>query len=249
MHAIKVAVAGCAGRMGSALVREILVTPGLVLTAASVSPRAASLETDVGTLVGERAMDLLPVRDLSQVAERFDVLIDFTNPSATMSHLASAMVHQKAMVIGTTGWDTASRLAIESASERIPIVWAPNMSVGINLLLMLLEKAAHIIGSEADIHLSEIHHRHKKDRPSGTLLQMEAMLRSVLGDQIIEHSCIRAGDAVGEHAARFALAGESLTLTHSVTDRAIFARGALKAARWLSNQKPGLYTMREVLDF
>lgn len=244
---IKVGIAGCTGKMGRALVQEIMASNDMVLTTASVSAHH-TLEIDVGTLAGVKALDVFPVHNLIDAIHDFDLLIDFTNPDTTLSHIALCVQHRKKMVIGTTGLSQAQKEVIKEASKTIPIVFAPNMSVGLNICLELVQTAAQKMGQEADIHISEAHHRHKKDNPSGTSLKIEEAIHQVLPDKAISHSSIRAGEIVGDHTVLFALAGESVEITHKAFSRNIFAKGALRASRWLNNQPVGLYSMQDVLS-
>lgn len=243
---IKVGVAGCTGKMGKALVQEIVASDDMVLTAASVSTRH-TLEMDVGTLTGMKALDVFPVHNFKDIINHFDVLIDFTNPGATMSHVALCLQNHKKMIVGTTGLTVTQKAVLKEASETIPIIFAPNMSVGLNICLELIQTVAQKIGQEADIHISEAHHRHKKDNPSGTSLKIEELLHQILPDKVIGHSSIRAGELIGDHTALFALAGESIEITHKAFNRNIFAKGAIRCARWLNNQSKGLFSMQDVL--
>lgn len=252
---IRVAVAGCQGKMGKALLSAIKKADDLTLTALTVSPSATPTPID----------GITPVVDLASVISHFDILIDFTVPAATMAHLALCLSHRKAMVIGTTGLTEQQKAEIQRASQDLPIVLAPNTSIGMNVCFALLKKAAHILGAQAEMEIIEAHHSEKRDAPSGTALQMgEIMAQSQqkkLSDiavfdrrnsgprqnGTIGISSIRARDIVGEHTALFALQGESLEITHKATDRAAFAEGALRAAQWLAQKPAGLYTMQDVL--
>ena len=175
------------------------------------------------------------------------MLIDFTKPIVTLSNLDLCVKQSKKMIIGTTGFDASQLEKIKEAAKIIPIVFAPNMSVGLNVCIMLIQEAAARIGKESDIYITDAHHRHKKDSPSGTSLQIEEALRDVVSNQPIEHTCIRAGDLIGDHTVLFGLEGETIEVKHHAVNRTIFANGALRAARWLQNKPAGLYTMRDVL--
>lgn len=244
---IKVAVAGCAGRMGRALVRAIASSTDLILTAATVSSQG-EIDIDVGMLAQIKPLDLFPTYHLVEEKSDFDVLIDFTRPEVTLLNVEWCVQHHKKMVIGTTGLNAAQFQLIEQAAKTIPIVLAPNMSVGLNLCIKLVEEAAKIIGKNADLHIIDAHHQHKKDRPSGTALQIEAVLRKIVDDKPIEHVCIRAGDLVGDHTVLFGLEGETIEIKHHAINREIFAKGALRATRWLQNRPAGLYSMTDVLN-
>lgn len=197
----------------------------------------------------------------------FDVLVDFTRPEGTLEYMAICREQGKAMVIGTTGFDEAGKAAIRAAAEDIPIVFAANFSVGVNLVLKLLEKAAKVMGEYADIEIVEAHHRHKVDAPSGTALAMGEAIADAMQWKLDEHAVytreghtgerqpqsigfatVRAGDIVGEHTAMFADIGERVEITHKASSRMTFANGAVKSALWLKDKKSGLFDMRDVLD-
>lgn len=197
----------------------------------------------------------------------FDVLVDFTRPEGTLEYMAICRKQGKAMVIGTTGFDEAGKAAIRAAAEDIPIVFAANFSVGVNLVLKLLEKAAKVMGEYADIEIVEAHHRHKVDAPSGTALAMGEAIADAMQWKLDEHAVytreghtgerqpqsigfatVRAGDIVGEHTAMFADIGERVEITHKASSRMTFANGAVKSALWLKDKKSGLFDMRDVLD-
>jgi len=196
-----------------------------------------------------------------------DVLIDFTRPEGTLEYMAICREYGKAMVIGTTGFDEAGKAAIRAAAEDIAIVFAANFSVGVNLVLKLLEKAAKVMGEYSDIEIVEAHHRHKVDAPSGTALAMGEAIADAMQWKLDEHAVytreghtgerqpqtigfatVRAGDIVGEHTAMFADIGERVEITHKASSRMTFANGAVKSALWLKDKKSGLFDMRDVLD-
>jgi 4-hydroxy-tetrahydrodipicolinate reductase len=200
------------------------------------------------------------------VLDDFDVLIDFTRPEATLAHLAICRGAGKAMVIGTTGFDEDQKAVIREASKDIPVVFAPNMSVGVNLCFKLLELAARVMGDAADIEIIEAHHRHKVDAPSGTALRMGEVVADALGRNLedcavygregvtgereretIGFETIRAGDIVGEHTVMFAAEGERVEITHKASSRMTFAGGAVRAAAWLGDRPRGLFDMQDVL--
>ncbi|RYI72479.1 4-hydroxy-tetrahydrodipicolinate reductase, partial [Klebsiella pneumoniae] len=204
---------------------------------------------------------------LAAVKDDFDVLIDFTRPEGTLNHLAFCREHGKGMVIGTTGFDDAGKQAIRDAAQDIAIVFAANFSVGVNVLLKLLEKAAKVMGDYTDIEIIEAHHRHKVDAPSGTALAMGEAIAGALnkdlkdcavysregytGERVpgtIGFATVRAGDIVGEHTAMFADIGERIEITHKASSRMTFANGAVRSALWLKGKKNGLFDMRDVLD-
>ncbi len=241
---IRIAVVGASGRMGQTIIEAISQNDKVSLGAA----------IDKGD-------------DLNLVLDQFDVLIDFTRPEATLDYLNTCVVTGKAMVIGTTGFDNAELEAINNAAQQIPVVFAPNMSVGVNLSLKLLDMAARVIGEDADIEIVEAHHRHKVDAPSGTALKMGEVVANALGRdlstcavygregieeprdrQTIGFSTIRGGDVVGEHTVSFFMEGERVEVTHKASSRLTFANGAVRAASWLKSKSSGLYSMQDVLD-
>ncbi len=263
---IHVAIAGATGRMGRHLLEACRQAEGVRCTAASEHPDSPFLGSDAGEAAGIDRLDVPIVADLTSMTDRFDVLVDFTRPTATLKHLALCQSAGKAMVIGTTGLSTAQQAEIARAAEQVPIVFAPNMSVGVNLCFKLLELAAQVLGDGVDIEIIEAHHRHKVDAPSGTALAMGQIIATTLGRDLeqcavhgrhgvtgernsttIGFSTIRAGDIVGEHTVLFADAGERIEITHRASSRMTFAKGAVRAAVWLAGRTPGLFDMRDVL--
>ena len=231
---VRIGISGSQGRMGSALRRCIDNTPGLSLGVLTVAP---------GTALRD-AVNFSAVRP-----EMFDVWVDFTTPDASAEYVAQCVAWKKPIVVGTTGLSSAQDLAITAAGKQIPILYAPNMSVGINLCLAWAEQAARIFGATATARISEIHHQHKIDMPSGTALALGHAIAEASGKTLedVEISASREGEVVGEHRAQFISAGETVSIQHIAHDRAIFAQGALRAAQWLINQPAGRYTMRDVL--
>ena len=228
---ITVGIAGSQGKMGSAL-------------------QALLKKDDFPNLKYGISFDKNAPLSLSS-AQTIDVLIDFTEPKATMSFLPILKELKKALVIGTTGFSEEEKNEIQKLSQTLPIVLSPNMSIGINVLFDLVQRATKLLPVEFSSHILEIHHTHKKDSPSGTAKKLkEEILRasSAQDDPVIPIESIRGGDVIGEHTVFFLSAGERLELTHRATSRDIFARGALKAAEWLVHQKPGLYSMQDVLE-
>jgi 4-hydroxy-tetrahydrodipicolinate reductase len=266
MSDIRVAVAGAGGRMGRTLVQAVHETPGLRVGAATELASSGLIGVDAGEIAGIGPVGA-PIRpDLDEVLADFDVLIDFTTPKASMHHLALCRDAGCRMVVGTTGLTPDQRETLSQASIDIAMVVAPNMSVGVNLSLKLLELAAEVMGADADIEIIEAHHRHKVDAPSGTALRMGEVIARVLGrdleevavfgreghtgardNQTIGFSTIRAGDVVGEHSVWFATEGERIEIVHKASSRMTFARGAARAARWVSERERGLFDMQDVL--
>lgn len=263
---ISVAITGAAGRMGRHLLDACQQTDEVRCTVAVEHPDHTLIGADAGELAGIGRLNLPIAADLTPFIERFDVLIDFTRPAATLTHLALCQAAGKALVIGTTGFSTEQKAAIAQAGESIPIVFAPNMSVGVNLCFKLLEMAAQILTDQVDIEIIEAHHRHKVDAPSGTALAMGQVIARTLGRDLeqcavygrqgvtgerdrstIGFATVRAGDIVGEHTVLFADVGERIEITHRASSRMTFAKGAVRAAAWLNGRRPGLYDMQDVL--
>ncbi len=261
---VRIAIPGAAGRMGQELVRVCQSTSGAVTGAASEHPDSPAMGSDCGEVAGIDATGVL-IEKTSDPAQ-FDVLIDFTRPQPALNHLQHCLLHNKAMVIGTTGFSEEEKTNITEAAKKIPIMFAPNMSVGVNLCFKLLATAAEVLGDSVDIEIIEAHHRHKVDAPSGTALGMGEVIADALGRDLKEcavygreghtgerdrttigFSTIRAGDIVGEHTVMFAAEGERIEITHKATSRATFASGAVRAAKWLAQQPAGLYSMQDVL--
>ena len=263
---IRVAIAGVAGRMGQTLVEAVrALEPEMQLTAASVLADDNSLGSDIGIVALGQALGVTAVADLSAVVNDFDMLIDFTSPKASLGHLQLCREHGKALVLGTTGFNAGERAEIKTATD-LAIVFAPNMSVGVNLCFDLLAKAAAVLGDDADIEITEAHHRFKKDAPSGTAVKMGEVIAETLGRNLddvavygregvgyardsntIGFTTIRGGDIVGDHTVMFAALGERVEITHKATSRMTFARGAVRAARWLAGKQAGVYSMMDVL--
>jgi len=263
---IRVAVVGAAGRMGKALIEVVDQAGDLELGAATEHVKSSLIGSDAGGLAGLGRTGVKLVDDLTLVADDFDIVIDFTRPDATLRHLAVCRANGKKMVIGTTGFSDAQKAELSSAAQEIGIVFAPNMSVGVNLCLKLLDMAARVMGDDVDIEVVEAHHRHKIDAPSGTALRMGEVVAAALGRDLktcavygregvtgerdrktIGFETIRAGDIVGEHTVMFADIGERVEITHKASSRMTFANGAVRAARWISQRDGGLYDMQDVL--
>ena len=263
---LRIAVAGASGRMGKTLIEAIHEHEELTLGAASVLPGDAALGRDAASSCGLPVAGVLSVSDLAAVLADFDVLVDFTTPEATLRHLELCVQAGKPLVIGTTGLTEAQKQFVTEAGAAAPIVFAPSMSVGVNLCYKLLDLAARVIGEESDIEIIEAHHRHKVDAPSGTALRMGEVVAAALGRDL--HSCavfgregqtgardrktigfstIRGGEIVGDHTVMFATAGERIEITHKSQSRRHFADGALRAALWLRNKPCGVYSMMDVL--
>lgn len=261
----RLAITGAAGRMGRTLIELAAANPALAVTAAVEHPESPHLGADPGLLAGVDALDIAIGSDLAAVTGEFDVLIDFTLPESTLANVAVCRAAGRRMVIGTTGLgDDAAR--IEAATADCAIVFAPNMSVGVNLVFRLAELAARALGDEFDVEIIEAHHRHKIDAPSGTAVHLGEVVAEALGRDLascavygregrtgprdtatIGFETIRAGEIVGDHTVLYAGAGERIEITHRAQDRKTFASGALRAAQWVMGQQSGLYDMQDVL--
>ncbi|GAL21463.1 4-hydroxy-tetrahydrodipicolinate reductase [Vibrio maritimus] len=263
---VRIAIAGAAGRMGRNLVKATFHNKQATVGAGSERPESSLVGVDVGELCGEGRFDVALVDDLTKSIADFDVIIDFTAPKSTLANLELCKQHGKKMVIGTTGFSEEEKELIDEAAKVVPVVMAPNYSVGVNLVFKLLEKAAKVMGDYCDIEIVEAHHRHKVDAPSGTAIGMGEAIAGAMGNELndvavyaregitgertrdeIGFATIRAGDIIGEHTAMFADIGERVEITHKATDRMTFANGAVKAAVWLNDKPAGFYTMTEVL--
>jgi 4-hydroxy-tetrahydrodipicolinate reductase len=252
--------------MGLCLIKAADISDHTELSAAVSRPESAAMGKDAGELAGIANIGVKVVEDLAAVTDQFDVLIDFTRPEASMETIEICRQAGKKIVIGTTGYTEVQKAAITQAAKDVAIVLAPNMSVGVNLSLKLLEMTAKVMGDYTDIEVIEAHHRHKVDAPSGTALRMGEVVAEALGRDLkdcaiygregdtgerdrktIGFSTIRAGDIVGEHTVMFADEGERVEITHKATSRMTFANGAIRAAVWLTDKDNGLYDMQDVL--
>jgi 4-hydroxy-tetrahydrodipicolinate reductase len=263
---MKIGIAGAAGRMGRMLIAEVLGTDGCQLAGGTEQPGSGVLGQDLGLLIGADKQNLAVGDDSGALFAVSDAVIDFTQPEATVAHAALSGETGVALIVGTTGLETAHMEALGQVAAKAAVVQAANMSVGVNLLLGLTEQIASALGEDYDIEIAEMHHRHKVDAPSGTALALGAAAakgRGVDLDDVsdrgrdgevgprkggdIGFSVMRGGDGAGEHTVVFAGPGERVELTHKAGSREIFARGALRAALWTGGRAPGLYTMRDVL--
>jgi|EP01030_Chromulinospumella_sphaerica_P011781 4-hydroxy-tetrahydrodipicolinate reductase len=258
---------GAAGRMGKTLIEAVQQAPGAGLTAAVDRPDSTLVGADAGELAAIGRIGVPLSGDLDRVVDEFDVLIDFTHPTVTLKNLAFCRKHNKAMIIGTTGFSVEEKQLLAEAGKDIPIVFAANFSVGVNLCLKLLDTAARVLGDDVDIEITEAHHRHKVDAPSGTAVRMGEVIADALGRDLkkvavygregqtgareretIGFATVRAGDIVGDHTVLFAADGERVEITHKASSRMTFAKGAVRAALWLDGREAGLYDMQDVLD-
>ena len=263
---LRIAVAGAAGRMGgriSALAGEF---EGLSLTGAFERAGHGAIGKDVGEAAGAGRLGVTLTEGVGSVLNSADIIIDFTAPEATLANMEAAAAAGKAMVIGTTGIDKAGQERIKELSAKVPCVYAGNMSLGINLLMKVVGDIARALGTDYDVEVFEAHHKMKKDAPSGTALMLAGAAADALGlsldsDGVFERhgmigerkkgeigvQTIRGGDVVGEHTVMFLGMGERVEVSHRVSNRDTFARGALRAALWLKGKGPGLYNMQDVL--
>jgi 4-hydroxy-tetrahydrodipicolinate reductase len=263
---LKIIVSGAAGRMGSRIITLLKDYEDLRLIGAVERKDHNKIGQDIGEIIGIGPTGIKLSGDINNIGEKADVLIEFSTPEASLKHLKFASQKGISMVIGTTGFKKEEIDKIKSYTKDIPCVFAPNMSVGVNLILKVLADISKIIGDDYDIEIIEAHHRLKKDAPSGTALKMAQVIATTLNRNLGEVAVyarkgligertkkeigiqtIRAGDIVGEHTVIFGGLGERIEITHKASSRDTFARGALKAALWVSRQKPGLYDMQDVL--
>jgi 4-hydroxy-tetrahydrodipicolinate reductase len=266
MAETRIGVIGCAGRVGRMLVADIARTAGCALAGGVVRPGSAGLGRDLGELAGLGPLGIAAGDSPEQLLSASDVAIEFTTPAATAEHAQLAARLATPLVIGTTGLAGAEERALREAATRVPIVWAANTSLGINLLLGLVDQVAARLGPDWDIEIMEMHHRGKVDAPSGTALALgraAAGARGARFDDVAQRgrdgitgarpegaigfAALRGGDNIGEHHVIFAGIGERLELTHRATDRGIYSKGAVRAALWLVGRPAGLYGMKEVL--
>jgi len=262
----KIAIAGASGKMGRMLIEAVSQADDCQLSGALDVPSSPAIGSDASGFLGH-ASQILIQSYISKGIENARVLIDFTRPEGTMAHLKVCRQKGVQMVIGTTGFTEAQKIEIQEASKDIAIMMAPNMSVGVNVTLKLLELAAKSLSTGYDIEIIEAHHRHKVDAPSGTAIKMGEVIAGALGRNLqdfavysreghtgerdpssIGFATIRGGDIVGDHTVLFAGTGERIEITHKSASRQTYAQGSLRAVRFLSQQKSGLFDMFDVLD-
>ncbi len=261
----KIAIAGCSGRMGRTLLEAVAQAPDLQLAAALERTGSPYLNKDAGELIGA-GCGISITSDYATALKNCDQLIDFTRPEGTLAHLAVCREAGVKMIIGTTGFSASEKAQLKAAAQDIAIVFAPNMSVGVNVTFKLLEIAAKVLNEGYDIEIIEAHHRHKVDAPSGTALRMGEVIAEALDKDLnkvaiygregttgernpetIGFSTIRGGDIVGDHTALFAGIGERIEISHKASSRMTFAMGALRAVRFLADRPNGLFDMQDVL--
>lgn len=263
---VRIAVTGAAGRMGKTLIEAVSLAEGVELTAALERPDSSLVGADAGELAGLGKNGVCIAGDINEVINDFDVLIDFTAPAATLVNAAACAAAGKKIVIGTTGFTPEEEQQLLANQAQTALCKAANFSTGVNVTLKLLKQAAEILGDDYDIEIYEAHHRHKVDAPSGTALAMgDAVAEGVKRNlrevavygregqtgarkrETIGFATVRGGDVVGDHTVMFLADGERVEITHKASSRMSFARGAVRAAGWLNEQKVGLYSMQDVL--
>jgi len=263
----RIAIVGAAGRMGRTLIDAVNASDQAKLTVATERAGSSLIGADCGELTGAGKNGVILTDSLENVVDDFDVVIDFTGPEPTLKHLEICLNAGKKIVIGTTGFTDEQKEILKDASKKIPVVFAPNMSVGVNLCFKLLDIAARVMGEESDIEIIEAHHKHKVDAPSGTALRMGEVVADALDRDLNEvavygrqgqtgardpktigFETIRAGDVVGEHTVWFAMDGERVEITHKASSRLTFANGAVRAANWLNDKSNGIYDMQDILN-
>ena len=264
--AVRIAITGAAGRMGKTLIEAVNLADNAVVSAAIERPESSLIGADAGELAGLGSNGVKIAGDISEVIDDFDVLIDFTVPAATVNNVQACAEAGKAIVIGTTGCSEEQLGLIKQAAEKTGVVMASNYSTGVNATFKLLNMAAQILGDDYDVEVIEAHHRHKVDSPSGTALSMGEAVAEGLGrdlkavavngrdgivgartQQEIGFHAVRGGDVVGDHTVMFLADGERVEITHKASSRMSFARGAVRAAKWIADKKPGLRDMQDVL--
>ena len=262
----RVVVTGVTGRMGSLLVKLARTTPGIAVVGGTERARSGAVGLDVGLAAHGGPLEVVTVSSLEKALTDADVVIDFTSPEASLEHARVCAERRVALVVGSTGFSPEAKAQMAEAAKQIPMVMAPNMSVGVNLMIDLVAQVAKRLGDDFDIDVLETHHRHKKDAPSGTALRLaEEMVKATgrassdirasrvgaIGERPrreIGVQTLRGGDVVGEHTVFFFGDGERLEITHRATNREQFGRGALRAATWVVGRPPGLYDMSDVLS-
>lgn len=263
---MNVAIIGAAGRMGTRLIQAVCETNGLTLSGAVERDGHPQLAMDAGLIAGAGNLGVPLTSNLAAAVAAADVLIDFTFPEVTLNNLAVCARHGKMLVSGSTGFTPEQKQQVEEFARTIPVVLAPNMSVGVNACFKLLKEAARILGDDFDVEVVELHHNKKKDSPSGTAVRMGEVVAETLGrdyNQVANYhregmcgershaeigmQTVRGGDIVGEHTVYFIGMGERIEISHRAMSRDMFARGAARACQWLEGQPPGLYDMQDVL--
>jgi len=246
---VRLVISGCCGKMGKRIIALSLGDSNFEL--------AGAIENRAHPAIGKKLSEALgisgpalSVKDNPEIIKEADVLIEFSNPSATVEHLVFAVKHKKAVVIGTTGLSPEQAQKVKEASRDIPIVFSPNMSLGVNLVFRLVREAAQKLGRDYKVDIVEAHHIHKKDAPSGTAKRLAELIKESSGreKEKIDIDSVREGEIVGEHQVRFDSPQDTIVIKHSAKTRDVFARGALEAARFVVKQPPGLYDMQDIIE-
>jgi 4-hydroxy-tetrahydrodipicolinate reductase len=264
---IRVAIIGASGRMGKNLITAVNDAADCIVGAAIIKQGSSLVGADAGEVAGVGKLNVAMVDSLAACVNDFDVLIDFTSPALTIENATFCAQNNKAIVVGTTGLTETEKQQLDACAENTPVVFAPNMSVGVNVTLKLLATAAKILGDDYDVEIVEAHHRHKVDSPSGTAIRMGEVVAEALGRDLKEcavygregqigprtqkeigFETIRAGDVVGDHSVWFATEGERIEIVHKASSRMTFAKGAVRAAQWLKDKPASMYDMQDVLD-
>lgn len=259
---MKLAICGAGGRMGRAVAR-LAAGAGATLVGAADAPGAATIGRDVGELCGSGTVGVAVSGDIGAALLGADVVVDFSSPKALPALLAAAVRSRVAVVSGTTGLDAAAERALDEAARSVPVLWSPNMSVGVHVLAQLVAQAVRMLGADFDVEIVETHHRAKVDAPSGTAKRLLDAVREARSDLTVVHGregivgarpdrevavvALRGGDVIGDHSVHLLGAGERIELTHRATNRELFAQGALRAARAIAGRAPGRYTMSDVV--
>lgn len=264
---VRIAVTGAAGRMGKTLIEAVANAEGAELSAAIERSGSSLVGADSGELAGLGKNGITIAGSISDVIDQFDVLIDFTAPEATLANAAACAAAGKKLIVGTTGFTPEQEVELLAYQQQTALCKAANFSTGVNVTLKLLQQAAKILGDDYDIEIYEAHHRHKVDAPSGTALAMGEVVAEAVGRNLrdvavygregqtgarerdtIGFATVRGGDVVGDHTVMFMAEGERVEISHKASSRMSFARGAVRAATWLSDKDAGLYTMNDVLN-
>ena len=263
---IKVSIMGVSGRMGRAIYRLLDAEDDIQIIGATEIESHPDMGMDVGLVAGEQEIGVSITPDVETSSKEADVIVDFTAPSSTINNATFASANNKAMVIGTTGFDESQKIELDRLASKFPCVFSPNMSIGVNVMFEATKKLAEVLGDDYDVEIIEAHHKHKVDAPSGTALRLGEAAAEGLGrdfssvarferhgsigerkEKEIGMQTIRAGDIVGEHTVMFCGAGERIELTHRAMSRDNFAKGVVRAAKWIPGKPSGIYTMKEVL--
>ena len=263
---IRIAIAGAAGRMGKALIESTHKNPETTLGAAIVRPGSSLIGVDAGELGNVGKLGVAITSSLIDVVDKFDVLIDFSSPAATLENAKICAAHAKPIVIGTTGFNAMEKADLLSHKVQVPLLLSANFSTGVNLCFKLLDLAARVLGDDYDVEVYEAHHRHKVDSPSGTAVRMGEVLANALERDLdkvavygregqigarprdtIGFATVRGGDVVGDHTVMFMADGERVEISHKASSRLAFSNGAVRAAIWLKQEKSGLFDMQDVL--